>query len=377
MIVDLPDTTVAEVGETLRRLRADIGTMALSRVLTLVIVTDAAHEEEVHLASTAATHMHPARIIVLVQGSSTGASRTDGQLRIGGDAGASEVVVLRVFGELVDHRAAVVLPLLLPDSPIVVWWPYDAPADLAADPIGALAQRRIADAENSANPSDTLRDRARTYVDGDTDLVWTRTTKWRGLLAAVLDGPPYSQVESVTVTGGVDSASTDLLAAWLGEYLDCPVVRARTPYDTGLISARLHRTDGDVDLVRPDGLAATLTVPGQPVRRLALARREDAECLSDELARLGADDVYGRVLASGLPRLTTLLASGEAIDRGLAPSLDEARRLLRTLERQTPTRDSAAMVRRPEPDENPDDDAVQRSVDDQLRDEHRSPEAGG
>ena len=37
------------------------------------------------------------------------------------------------------------LPLLLPDSPVAIWWPTSAPADTAADPLGALAQRRITD----------------------------------------------------------------------------------------------------------------------------------------------------------------------------------------------------------------------------------------
>ncbi len=372
MIVDLRDTTVADVSKTLLRLREDVGAMALSRVLTLVIVTDTEHLDEVHKVSRAATHMHPARIVVFVPGAKSGPARLNAQLRVGGEAGASEVVVLKTAGELSQHARSVVLPLLLPDSPVVVWWSYDAPEDPATDPIGALAQRRITDAEHTPNPSQTLHKRAKHYVDGDTDLVWTRTTKWRGLLAAALDQPPYAQVESVTVTGGLDSASADLLAAWLGEYLDCPVVRARTPHGTGLISARMHRKDGDIDLVRPDGLMATLSVPGQPVRRLALARRGDAECLSDELARLDPDEVFERVVTKGLARLTTVLSATEATERGEAPSLADARALSRKLARRTTGRTSAAMVERPEPAEETSDDAVKAAVDTQLRNEHRS-----
>ena len=372
MIIDLRDTTVADVSKTLLRLREDVGAMALSRVLTLVIVTDAEHLDEVHKVSRAATHMHPARIIVLVPGAKSGPARLNAQLRVGGEAGASEVVVLKTAGELSQHARSVVLPLLLPDSPVVVWWSYDAPEDPANDPVVALAQRRITDAEHTPNPSQTLHKRAKHYVDGDTDLVWTRTTKWRGLLAAALDQPPYAPVESVTVTGGLDSASADLLAAWLGEYLDCPVVRARTPHGTGLISARMHRKDGDIDLVRPDGLMATLSVPGQPVRRRALARRGDAECLSDELARLDADEVFERVVTKGLPRLTTVVSATEATERGDAPSLADARALSRKLARKTTGRTSAAMVERAEPDDETSDDAVKAAVDTQLRNEHRS-----
>ena len=37
---------------------------------------------------------------------------------------------------MVKHPESVVLPLLLPDSPVALWWPTDAPEDPAADPLG-------------------------------------------------------------------------------------------------------------------------------------------------------------------------------------------------------------------------------------------------
>ena len=83
------------------------------------------------------------------------------------------------------------MPLLLPDSPVVVWWPYDAPAHPAIDPLGAMAQRRITDAQHAPDPSRAVAARAEVYADGDTDLVWTRTTRWRGILAAALEQPPF------------------------------------------------------------------------------------------------------------------------------------------------------------------------------------------
>lgn len=327
MIVDLAGTTVAEVSRRLLELREDVGAMALSRVLTLIVVTDDRHAEAALQVASDATHQHPSRIVCAVSSTHRGSSRIDGQIRVGGDAGASEIVVLRLFGELVDHADSVVLPLLLADSPIVAWWPYDAPKDVSADPVGRLAQRRITDAEHSSSPPKALRLRAKTYRDGDTDLVWTRTTKWRGLLAAALDQPPFEPVTSATVTGGRDSASTDLLAGWLATSLGCRIYRARTQVGTGLISVRLTRSSGDIDLVRPDGILATLTQPGQPTRRLALARRHDAECLSDELARLDADEVYAAALLDGLGRIPARnsVPSREAIDRGIAPEVKNTR----------------------------------------------------
>ncbi len=325
MILDLPGTTVGAVSKRLTELRDDVGAMALSRVLTLLMVTDEAHADAALKVATDASHQHPSRIVCLVSGRERATSRLDGQIRVGGDAGASEIVVLRLRGELTAHGRSVALPLLLADSPVVAWWPYDAPDDVAEDPIGSLAQRRITDAEHADRPIDAIRGRATSYAPGDTDLVWTRTTKWRGLLAAALDQPPYESVRSVTVTGGHDSASTDLLAGWLGASLDCPVQRARSRAGSGLLSVRLERASGPIDLIRPDGRLATLIQPGQPARRMALARRQDAECLADELSRLDADEVYARSLR-GLEGITdaVTLPAHEAIATGIAPALDEA-----------------------------------------------------
>ena len=40
MIVDLPDTTTTELSKRLVKIRSEVGAMALSRVLTLVVVVD-------------------------------------------------------------------------------------------------------------------------------------------------------------------------------------------------------------------------------------------------------------------------------------------------------------------------------------------------
>lgn len=332
MIIDLPKTTSSVVGKKLVELRSDSGAMALSRVLTLIIVTDEDTVEEAIASANLASHQHPCRILALVKATTRGSARMDAQIRVGGDAGASEVIVMRLYGELTKHGAAVVLPLLLPDSPIVGWWPTDAPARTTDDPIGALCQRRITDSARAAQPFKELQRRGAGYAEGDTDLAWSRITRWRAVLASALDQPPYDSITGAVVTGGIDSPSTDLLAAWLAEALDVPVVRARTPIGSGLISVRLERTSGPLDLVRPDGVIATLTHPLLPVRRVTMQRRSDAECLADELGRLDNDEVFEKALVDGLPRLTNRRATAsELVRKGLAPSPDESRKLARKM----------------------------------------------
>lgn len=314
MIVDLPSTTTAAVSKKMVKLRNDVGAMTLGRVLTLIIVVDEPGVDEAIDAANDASRQHPCRIIALVGGSRHGSNRLDAQIRVGGDAGASEVIILRLFGALARHGDSVVVPLLLPDSPVVAWWPKGAPINVSDSAIGQMAHRRITDAAEGLNPRTELRRRADTYRPGDTDLAWSRVTLWRGLLAAALDQPPYEPVVAATVTGASDSPSTDLLAGWLAQALRCPVTRSRTLPGTGTVSVRLERRTSNIDLVRPDGAVATLAETGQPLRRISMNRRELAECLAEELHRLDPDETYALTLTKGLAKVGAATATRKRDD---------------------------------------------------------------
>ena len=301
MIIDIPDTTTGAVNRKLVDLRETGGAVALGRVLTLVVVTDDGHVEDAVGAANDASREHPCRVIVVVRGNKRAAQRLDAQLRVGGDAGASEVVVLRLYGRLAEHGDSVVVPMLLPDAPVVAWWPGAGPKIPSRDSIGAMAQRRVTDAAAERNPTRALRDRADGHRPGDTDLSWTRLTHWRALLAAALDQPPFEPVTRAVVSGSSDSASTDLLAGWLAMGLKCPVTRKRTPAGHGMDGVVLHRSSGPVVLQRGTGKVATLSQPGQPDRRVALARRPVADCIAEELRRLDPDEVFAEVLTKGMP----------------------------------------------------------------------------
>jgi glucose-6-phosphate dehydrogenase assembly protein OpcA len=208
-----------------------------------------------------------------------------------------------------------------------------------------------------------LKSRASTYARGDSDLAWTRITLWRGLLAAALDQAPFEPVVEATVSGGSDSPSTDLLAAWLAQALKCPVTRARTRVGTGMVSVRLERRSGSVDLVRPDGAIATLSQPGQPVRRISLARRGIAECLADELRRLDPDEIYEEAIRKGLARLgAKSITASEAVREGEAPSLEQSERDSRRIARATAKAGSAQMVQAPPPPDHADEHVVKKAA---------------
>lgn len=301
MIIDLPDTTVSKIARSLVSVREEGGAVALGRVLTLVIVSSSGLEEEVIEAANDASREHPMRVIVLVI-DGDGESKLDAQIRVGGDAGASEVIVLRASGDAAGSEEALITGLLLPDAPVVAWWPEHPPLVPARSPIGRMAQRRITDAATQPYSPDRLAQLASGHAPGDTDLAWTRLTHWREQLAAVLDQPPYEPVTAVEVVGSDTSPSTALLAAWLRLKLKVPVQwRYAEPahWEHGIKRVRLSRASGDVVLERSNHVDATLTQPGQPSHDIVLPRRTLRECLAEELRRLDPDVLYGRVITEG------------------------------------------------------------------------------
>jgi glucose-6-phosphate dehydrogenase assembly protein OpcA len=310
MIVDLPDTTTSKISKALVRIREEGGAVALGRVLTLIIASTLGHEEDAIEAANDASREHPMRVIVVsTRAAGTGqhhdSPRVDAEIRVGGDAGASEVIVLRAYGDAASDPESLVMGLLLPDAPVVAWWPGVAPAVPAESPLGRIAYRRITDASAQPDPQAALQRICSTYRPGDTDFAWTRLTLWRAQLAAVLDQPPYEAITAVQVSGAADSPSTTLLAAWLQMQLQAPVSYELTsgPMSQGIRGVHLTRASGVISLERDVPGVATLTQPGQPVQDLTLKRRSLRDCLSDELRRLDPDELYGEVITRGLPQL--------------------------------------------------------------------------
>jgi glucose-6-phosphate dehydrogenase assembly protein OpcA len=224
-----------------------------------------------------------------------------------------------MHGELANHAESVVLPLLLPDAPVVCWWPDQAPESAGADPLGRLAQRRITDASSAEDPVGSLAVRAEGYAPGDTDLAWTRLTPWRSMLAAALD-QKHAKITAAAVEGEAYNASTELLALWLADRLGVEVER-KVSEGPGITGVHLFTEAGDICLDRADGRLAELSVPGQPDRHVALKRRETSELIAEELRRLDPDDIYRATVKFGVRHLVgagAAAGSGKASGNGNA-----------------------------------------------------------
>lgn len=300
MIINLSETNSSRISAALLRARRSAGSPAMGMVLTLIIVCDEDEYSGALQASMQAGREHPSRILLVVTGHS-GRKSLDAEVRIG-EGMPGEVVVVRMHGPVASHPASVIRPLLLPDSPVVIWWPGKSPTDLSRDELAQLAVRRLTDAAQAARPLAALRTRAEHYLPGDTDLSWTRLTPWRALLAASLDQYP-ARITAVVVEAERTNPSADLLSAWLHGRLKVEV-RRRVTGGPGITAVRMTTAAGDIAITRPDGLLASYAVPGQPERLVALKRRDISDLITEELRRMDADDVYeqtAKLVLQGAP----------------------------------------------------------------------------
>jgi len=289
-MIELTDTNSAGIAAELVRARKKAGSPAMGMVMTLVIIVDEDKADDAMAAAREASKEHPARVLGVILGDARGKAVVNAQVGTG-SGWSGETALIRLKGEVVKHPESVVLPLLLPDSPVAAWWPTDAPQDPAADPLGALAQRRITDAAAVTKAkTKAIHHQCMTYAKGNTDLAWTRITPWRALLAAALDQHP-EKVTSASVTAERISPSADLLVAWLSDRLKVDVDRGNSR-GPGITEVVLRTKSGDISINRADGKLAQFASPNQPDRPVALKRRAVPELLTEELRRLDEDNTY-------------------------------------------------------------------------------------
>lgn len=327
MIIDLPNTRTREIAHKIEQLHEERGESATGRVLTLLISADDNELEHALEVANAASREHPCRVIAIVPdthyatdeaSASDGAQAmektdnpavdlTDGpaesnlnaQVRFGADAGAGEIIILRPRGGLINHPDTLVIPLLVPDVPVVAWWPTNPPSNPSKDLMGAMARSRITDALRSNNPEATIERLRRNWTPEDIDLSWTRLTVWRAMLASMLDQPPHLPITAVKVTGPQEFLPMDLLCAWLRLKLGVQVDVEYTANAEAVTGVYLTRADGVVSLERPHEDQALISMPGQAPQTISVPVRTIEDCLTEELRRIDPDEVYAEVINEG------------------------------------------------------------------------------
>lgn len=294
MSTTLADCTSNAVQKALMAARRAHGGATTGHVLTLIVAADGHDDAPSVQAASRTAAEHPSRILVVRRHPGARTARLDAEIFGSGERGPGELVILDLTGELAEHAESVVTPLLLPDTPVVTYWPGDAPAQLNTASLGRWSQRRITDLATADDPLALMRDRAAHYTPGDTDLAWTRLTAWRSVLASAFDQ------RSATPTAGrieapANNPSAELLALWLEGRLGIAVERAASS-GPGVTEVRLDFPDGELVVSRKDGRLASVRSPDHPERPIALSRRPLADLISEEMRRMDPDEIYAECL---------------------------------------------------------------------------------
>ena len=246
-------------------------TLGRASVLNLVVYS----EREVHARRAARTVAdlalrHPSRAIVLLGDRDRDGVVASVQLHChvpqsdGAQPVLYEQILARVRGDFDERVASVVIPLLVPDLPVFLWWTGTPPSEARhLNDLVTLADRFIIDSADFARPDHTLPEIARLarHRVAITDLNWARLTHWRELIAQFFDVPAWRPfldgITGIRVGFAVDMDGRDihpsqalLLLGWLSSRLGWRPVEALAPSEAGGLLFRMSRGDGAPIMVR-------------------------------------------------------------------------------------------------------------------------------
>ena len=303
MIIHMNNTSSAAVGLRMEELRDTVGSVALGRVLTLVIIAnDSAGIRDGMQAAAGASRAHPCRIVA-IHAVDADEPQLDAEIRVGAEAGLSEIAILRCSGGAGSDLETVLSPSSCPihqssRGGFRTSRREPPPPQLVPSPSAASPPP-----DSSGTRSSTSALCAILILREILTSLGPGMTLWRNHLAAMLDEPPEEPVLSVTVEGASEHPSTYLLAGWLALHLQVPVTIDRHQ-GAVMTEVSLHRESGDLRLVRPLGSEiADMIRPGRQTQRVNLPVRTMETMLIEELRSMTADVAYGEVLQNGLPLL--------------------------------------------------------------------------
>ncbi|MFN0167774.1 MAG: glucose-6-phosphate dehydrogenase assembly protein OpcA [Bryobacteraceae bacterium] len=163
--------------------------------MTLVVVTESADEADLGETLAALMPHHPSRTVVvrLSGGEPEISARVFAQcwMPFGGRQQiCCEQIEIRAPHQALEDVAALIVPLVAADLPVVVW---AREASLLERPefvsMARIARRVVSDSSHGGSVTSfrRLREAGHTVAD----LAWTRITRWRELLAQIFENPQY------------------------------------------------------------------------------------------------------------------------------------------------------------------------------------------
>jgi glucose-6-phosphate dehydrogenase assembly protein OpcA len=216
-----------------------------AQVLNLIVRAKSYEAASSYVASVAQiTGRHPSRVIVATFDPTEANMPVQAWVSIhcqlppaGGRQVCSEQVTVAAGTESERRMSAAIIPLLLPDLPVFLWWPEGDPFDeyLFRNLADSL-NRLIVDSAHFENPEGTMA-KMSTQIKSQwpkiavTDMNWGRLTPWREMVAGFFDAPnmrPYLDrigrinIEYTLSDDGrapVNRSQALLMAGWLASRL--------------------------------------------------------------------------------------------------------------------------------------------------------------
>jgi glucose-6-phosphate dehydrogenase assembly protein OpcA len=315
-----PEKILKELAElwvdSARQGQAEGGTSALRACsMTLLVLTEAGDDTQ-SLGETIAALMpeHPARTILVRLGGGRDRSLAErvysqcwmpfGQQR---EVCCEQVEITASDGAL-DDLPSVLLPLTVPDLPLIVWCRSSRMLQMTEfRAIAGMAQKVVLDSAAAPDPPAILQ-RAQEMAEHGVmlgDLSWTILTRWREMLAQVFENQQnaaqLAKISSIEVAwGGSRYVPAVYLGAWIRDSLAAAGIKSSLQFTRATAEdSLLVRLTGEgftAALAREKGrMVVTLNGSSQCTN---LPQSTDYQLMREELGIVRHDPVFEKTLAS-------------------------------------------------------------------------------
>jgi glucose-6-phosphate dehydrogenase assembly protein OpcA len=293
----------------------------------IAVARSSAEERRVSQTLERMSVHHPSRTLILLAQEDRGAPKLEATVSSFTDVSAgrrvaNEQVLIHAHGQVAEHLASIVAPLLVPDLPVMLWWLGTPKFDSRLfNELADLCDRLIIDSDDAVDPARDFsrllhvakRRTARIAVG---DFNWARLLPWRQVITQFFDPPTVrdqlrriESVEAWSGAGGTD-VQARLLAGWLQSRLA----------GLGVTVTRVLKTEPDAPVglqrleIRGHGGQTRFTVKGRPneclvtdmaidghaypERTVRIGTRDPADLLAVEMVESGHDRTYEEALAA-------------------------------------------------------------------------------
>lgn len=306
---------------------AESGTGVLRAcAMTLITITDEA-DDPLNVGETIARLMkeHPSRSVLIRMKSGVSAildSRVFAQCWMPFGQRQQiccEQIEITASEDVLDDVPGVVLPLAVPDLPVILWCRSLQLLGASAFPaIAKMADKLIVDTGSAEDPAQALGNVAEHTGAGRLvgDLAWSRITRWRETIAQLFgnrgcrDALPAFRTARV-IYGGALRTEAVYLAAWLQNGLakSGSQIRVKLQQGTGpaIAGVEMVGAGGCNVSLQCDQCGAVKMNANRLETRAVFPEATDYVALQEELSITSADPVFEAVL----PRAKDLLAGSQ------------------------------------------------------------------